>query len=49
MARVTPEVSKYFSDLKKQGHKENPKPREYYVELGKKSAEARKLKKQENE
>lgn len=38
-------INRYFSDLAKKRHKDNPKPKEYYQELQKKSVESRMKKK----
>lgn len=38
------EISKYFSELAKKGHKKKPRSREFYSKIGKKGAKARKKK-----
>ena len=36
-------ISKYFSDMAKKRHKDNPMPREHYSMMGKKSKRGKKL------
>lgn len=38
-----------MSDVARKGHKNHPRDREFYVNMGKKSGEARRNNKQENE
>lgn len=38
-------ISKVMSDVAKKGHKSNPRPKDFYVNMGKKSGEARRKKK----
>lgn len=38
-------LSKVMSNVAKKGHKKNPRSREFYVNMGKKSGEARRKKK----
>jgi len=42
---VDSKVSEYFKAIATKRHKENPTPRETYVEMGKKSGEAKRAKK----
>lgn len=37
-------ISKYFSELAKKSHKKSPRPKEFYVKMGKKSGIARRKK-----
>ncbi len=36
---IDKKISKYFSDISKKGHKQSPRPKEFYSKMGKKSAE----------
>lgn len=44
--KVSEEISKYMSEMAKRRHKLKPRPREYYVELGRKGGIKNKLNKE---
>lgn len=38
---IDPQISKWYSEISKQGHKKNPRPKEYYQKIQRKSVIAR--------
>jgi len=48
MERINEVISKYFSDISKKGHKKNPRPKEFYQMMNKKSLEKRRKKTVDN-
>jgi hypothetical protein len=42
------ELSKWYSEIAKKGHRNNPRPKEFYVAMAHKSAESKRKKKEKN-